>query len=229
MARVLITGASRGIGLALTRGCRARGDEVIAICRSASAELEKTGARVVSGVDVADPSEMRRVSEALSGQTLDLLVHNAGIYASTALGMLDAESIRAEFEINALSPLLWTEALRTNLQQGSRVVLITSRAGSIAGNVEGGGYGYRMSKAALNMAGVGLARDLSRQGVAVLMLSPGTVLTDMVREAFERAQIPPGSIPSAEDVAPQLLSRMDELSLENTGRFLGREGEIIPW
>jgi len=231
MAKVLITGANRGIGLALCRVYQARGDDVLALCRTASPELAEVGSRVrvVDAVDMRDLTALARVRDALEGAPVDVLIHNAGIYASTGLGDLDSGRMAQEYAVNALAPLLWTDGLRDRLRAGSKVVLITSRAGSIAGNVEGGGYGYRMSKAALNMAGAGLARDLAPSGVAVLVLSPGTVLTDMVLTAFERAHVAPSGIPSADEVAPQLVSRIDALELRNSGSFLDRDGAVLPW
>ena len=202
---------------------------MIALCRTPSPELASLGVQIVDGIDMTDVSAAARVLAALGSLTIDVLIHNAGIYASSGLSELDGARMTEEYAINAIAPVLWTAALSARLAAGSKVVLITSRAGSIAGNVEGGGYGYRMSKAALNMAGVSLARDLAARQTAVLILSPGTVLTDMVRDAFERASVAPSGVPSADEVAPLLCARIDALDMASTGSFVGRNGEAIPW
>ena len=128
--------------------------------------------------------------------------------------------MRAQFELNAIAPLLLTRALAPRLDPGAKVALITSRMGSIGDNGSGGYYGYRMSKAALNAAGVSLAHDLKPRGVAVVILHPGSVRTDMTGGH--------GMI-DADESARSLLQRIDELRLETTGRFLHQNGEVLPW
>jgi NAD(P)-dependent dehydrogenase (short-subunit alcohol dehydrogenase family) len=135
------------------------------------------------------------------------------------LETLQPDSLRRQFELNALSPLLLTQALLANLPAGARLGLITSRMGSIGDNSSGGLYGYRMSKAALNMVGRSLAIDLKPRGIAVALLHPGLVATRMV--GFDG--IPP------QQAARGLLARLDQLSLANSGRFWHANGEELPW
>jgi NAD(P)-dependent dehydrogenase (short-subunit alcohol dehydrogenase family) len=221
MTFAIVTGANKGIGLALTQALRARGAEVLAACRSTSDALTRTGAEVVTGVDVASDDGLTTLVRAVGSRTIDLYIHNAGILVwGDALGALDVEGIRRQFEVNALGPLRLTDALRQNLVAGSKLALITSRMGSIDDNGSGGRYGYRMSKAALNMAGKSLAMDLRRRGVAVALLHPGMVKTDMVGGG---GQVEP------EDAARGLLARIDELTLETTGGFWHANGERLPW
>src|SRR6185369_3817801 len=180
MAAILVTGAARGIGLALTAQLAARGDRVIALCRTASPEL--TGiesVRVIADMDVTDAAAIERLAAQLDKQALDVLVHNAGILTQESLQDMNIERIRDQFEINAIAPLRLTAALLPNLRTGSKVVLITSRMGSIDDNSSGGMYGYRMSKAALNMAGKNLSHDLKPMGIAVGIFHPGMVATAM--------------------------------------------------
>jgi NAD(P)-dependent dehydrogenase (short-subunit alcohol dehydrogenase family) len=152
-------------------------------------------------------------------------VNNAGIYVSgDRLGGLDVAGIRKQFEVNALAPLRLTDALRERLARGAKVALITSRMGSIDDNSSGGAYGYRMSKAALNMAGKSLAVDLRERGVAVTILHPGMVRTDMLGRHASQA----GTVDAAE-AARGLLARIDELTLETTGRFWHAKGQPLPW
>jgi NAD(P)-dependent dehydrogenase (short-subunit alcohol dehydrogenase family) len=116
--------------------------------------------------------------------------------------------------------LLITQALLGNLDEGSKVGIITSRMGSIADNDSGGSYGYRMSKAAVNAAGKSLAIDLKPRGIAVGILHPGWVRTDMTGR---------NGLIDANESAKGLLARMDELNLDNTGTFWHANGELLPW
>jgi len=220
MSTVVITGANRGIGLELARQFRKRGDEVVAACRKSSDELTKLGVEIVEGVDVADDASVGQLASSLKGRTIDVLVNCAGILSDESLGDLDFDRMRRQFEVNSLGPLRVTAALRGNLGQGSKVAIVTSRMGSIEDNTSGGRYGYRMSKAAVNMAGRSLANDLKDVGVAVAILHPGFVRTDMT--GHQGLIDPPES-------AAGLISRIDELTLETTGTFWHTNGEIIPW
>lgn len=220
MATVLVTGANRGIGLALVRAFANRGDRVIAVCRKSSAELDGLGVQVESGVDVSDEAAVRRLAERLGGTRIDILVNNAGILRPDALGGIEFDSVREQIEVNALGPLRITQALLACLGPGSKVALITSRMGSIADNSSGAMYGYRMSKAALNAAGMSLARDLKSRGAAVVILHPGMVQTDMISG---RGNVTPA------DAAAGLVLRIDELRLETTGSFRHANGETLPW
>ncbi len=128
--------------------------------------------------------------------------------------------MRRQFEVNSLGPLRVTAALRGNFGEGSKVAIITSRMGSIADNTSGGRYGYRMSKTAVNMAGRSLAQDLREAGVAVVILHPGFVRTDMTGGQ--------GLIDAPESAAG-LIARIDELTLETSGSFRHTNGEDLPW
>lgn len=224
MATILITGANRGIGLALARHCAARGDSVIGACRRSSPELDAlSGVRVETGVDVADAASVQALAGRLAGVSIDVLVCNAGILGREALGGLDDAawaSMRRQFEVNTLGPLRMVEALAGHLHEGSKVAIITSRMGSVADNGSGGYYGYRASKAAVNAVGKSLAHDLAGRGIAVLLLHPGFVATDMVGGKGEI---------SAEASAAQLLQRMDTLGLADSGSFHHANGTPLPW
>jgi NAD(P)-dependent dehydrogenase (short-subunit alcohol dehydrogenase family) len=222
MSLSVVTGANKGIGLALTAALAARGHHVVAACRTSSAELGKLGVEVVEGVDVSTDAGIARLVAAVGARGIDLLVNNAGILVwGDRLGELNVEGIRKQFEVNALAPLRVTDALRERLGQGAKVALVTSRMGSIDDNSSGGAYGYRMSKAALNMAGKSLAVDLRPRGVAVVILHPGMVKTDMV--GAHGGQVEPA------DAARGLLARIDALTMETTGTFWHASGERLPW
>ncbi len=220
MAIALITGANRGIGLEFCRQLQARGDEVIAVCRSCSDELEAFGIRVERGIDVTDDRAADKLAVALGDIRLDLLVNNAGILQRSSLDELDFDVLRAQFEVNALGPLRVTRALLPHMASHSRIALITSRMGSIADNTSGGSYGYRMSKAALNIAGKSLAHDLATHHISVALLHPGYVSTDMTGHS--------GNSDPKTAVAG-LLQRIDELTPATSGSFWHANGEILPW
>lgn len=222
MATVVITGASRGIGLQLARKFAARLDDVYACVRSPNPELEDVqGVRVLEDVDVSDASSVENLARALKDVEIDVLVNNAGILHVDTLENLDADSLRRQMEVNALAPLLVTQRLRGHLTKpGGKVVIITSRMGSLADNTSGSMYGYRMSKAAVNMAGVSLAHDLKGDGIAVALLHPGYVATDMTQHQ--------GTVP-APDSARGLIERIDALDLSHTGVFWHMNGEVLPW
>jgi NAD(P)-dependent dehydrogenase (short-subunit alcohol dehydrogenase family) len=221
MTTYLITGANRGIGLEYCRQLQARGDQVIATCRQPSPDLEALGVRIESGLDLTDEAAITGLVERLAGLPLDGLILNAGILEATTLAALDLESLRRQFEVNALAPLRLVRALLDHLVAGAKVALMTSRMGSIDDNSSGGSYGYRMSKAALNMAGKSLAIDLKPRGIAVAILHPGLVRTRMVN--FNPQAIPP------EEAVRGLLARIDALTLASSGSFWHANGELLPW
>ncbi|WP_111642335.1 SDR family oxidoreductase [Marinimicrobium alkaliphilum] len=220
---VVVTGASRGIGLSFCKLFKAQGYEVYGACRQASGDLKNAGVHVIEGVDVARAEGISVLKKALKGVQIDLLINNAGILRDEQLGSLDAdavEQIREQFETNSLAPLLVTEALQEQLVKGGKVALITSRMGSIADNTSGGRYGYRMSKAALNAAGMSLAQDLKPRGVAVAILHPGLVGTEMIGG---HGDITP------DQAAERLAERIEALNLDNTGTFWHSNGQVLPW
>ena len=217
---IVVTGANRGIGLALCRRYLERGERVLAVCRASSPELDGLGVQVEAGVDVTEPSTVDTLARRLAGTTIDLLINNAGILTRESLGDLDFARIRRQFEVNAIGPLRVTHALLPNLGRGAKVALITSRMGSIGDNSSGGRYGYRMSKAALNIAGVSLAHDLRGRGIAVAILHPGFVRTGMTANQ--------GDV-DTDHAARGLVARIDELTLANSGSFWHAQGERLPW
>ncbi len=220
MDSTVIIGSNRGIGLELCRQTSGRGDHVIAVCRNPSSELEALDVRVESDIDVTSDSDVRGLADRLDDVSIGLLINNAGILAADALEALDLDSIRRQFEVNALGPLRVTAALAPRLRHGAKVAIVTSRMGSITDNTSGGRYGYRMSKAAVNIAGVSLARDLRAREIAVALLHPGYVSTDMTNHSGEVS-------PAA--AATGLLARIDELTLERSGKFFHANGEPLPW
>ncbi len=219
MATILVTGASRGIGLQLCQQLRARGDDVIAVCRTPSAELTDLGVRIIDGIDVSDAASVERLKRELGDQPLDVVINNAGIMKRDSFGSLDYGAMLEQYEVNALGPLRVTEALVDNLHEGSKLAIVSSRVGSIADNGSGGSYGYRASKSAVNQIGTNLKHELMPRGIAVALLHPGMVATELTGGK--------GIAPA--EAARGLIERIDELTLQNSGRFWHAEGYELPW
>ncbi|MDX1802939.1 MAG: SDR family oxidoreductase [Alcanivorax sp.] len=217
---VVITGANRGIGLALATRCKARGDHVIAACREPSRELAALDVTIVDGVDVSSIDGATNLQGALHGKPVDELYNCAGIMTSETLENMNFEQIEDQFQVNTLGPLRVTYELLDNLHSGSKVAMITSRMGSIEDNTSGKQYGYRISKAALNAASKSLAVDLKDKGVAVAILHPGWVQTEMTRGTGDL---------TTDQAAAGLMQRVEELNLENTGTFWHSNGSVLPW
>jgi len=219
MVNYLVTGANRGIGLEYCKQLKAKGETVIAVCREPSEELKSLGVQIESGIDVTSDDSVTELAKRLQGKTIDVLINNAGIIEANSLDDLDFESLERQFRVNAVAPLRVTKALLPMIPQGGKVILMTSRMGSIEDNTSGGFYGYRMSKTALSMAGKSLAEDLKPRQIAVGILHPGMVQTRMT--GFS-------GITTTESVEG-LLKRIEELNLENSGTFWHAKGEVLPW
>jgi NAD(P)-dependent dehydrogenase (short-subunit alcohol dehydrogenase family) len=223
MSTALITGAAGGIGRELARQLAERRVTVIATCRRSNADLARLPVRVEDGIDISTDEGCAALAARLVGVPLDLVIHNAGVLTEESLGSLDADAaarIRQQFEVNALAPLRLTALLAPQLARGAKLVLITSRMGSIADNTSGGYFGYRMSKAALNAAGRSLAIDLAPRGVMVAMLHPGFVQTPMTGGR--------GDVDAA-TAARNLIARIDELTPATSGSFVHANGSSLPW
>jgi NAD(P)-dependent dehydrogenase (short-subunit alcohol dehydrogenase family) len=223
MSTSLVTGANRGIGLALCDQLAARGDRVIAVCREASPELAALDVDIVDGVDVAVPATVRALPARLGDRRIDLLINNAGVgrwRSDDLLSDQTLEEVLLQFRVNAIGPVVVTQALLPLLADGARVGIVTSRMGSIADNTSGGTYGYRMSKAAVNAAGKSLALDLADRGIAVALLHPGYVRTDMTSGR--------GDVDAAH-AAAGLIARLDALTPANSGGFWHANGDVLPW
>ena len=220
MSVAVITGSNRGIGLELSRQLKSKGYDVIGICRDPSAELNELGVRIESGIDVTNEMSLLDLAERLRGIQIDLLINNAGIMTEETFDELYFENIRKQFEINTLGPLAIVKHFSHLLNDPSKVVFITSRMGSIADNTSGSYYGYRMSKAALNMAGVSLSHDLKVRNVAVGIIHPGFVKTNLTGHA--------GDI-TPEESAKNILNRIEQLTLQNSGEFWHANGDSLDW
>jgi len=221
MASVLITGANRGIGLALARRFAGRGDQVIAVCRQSSPELQQLkNVRVESDVDVTSDRAVAALAGKVGARSLDLLVLNAGILRGDGLDSVELKDVQEQLEVNAVAPLRVALALRAALKPGAKIATITSRMGSIGDNGSGGYYGYRMSKAAMNAMAMSLSRDLKPANISVAVLHPGMVKTEMTGGH--------GNL-DADESARLLIERIDALTPETSGTFWHASGQVLPW
>ena len=219
MARVLVIGGNKGIGFSLCDQLARRGDEVITTCRDDAGKLPDIDVKVIPGIDVTDDGCVPKIQSGLGDIFIDVLIHGSGILTNENFDDMDFGRIRKQFEVNTLGPLRIVHGLCNQLASGAKVGIISSRVGSMDDNGSGGMYGYRISKAAVNMVGVNLTHELAPKGIAVALLHPGLVATEMTG----------GRGISTEESARGLIERMDELTLQTTGRFWHAEGYELPW
>lgn len=221
MTTYLITGPSRGIGREMVTELLARGDRVIAACRSPAPHLAKLGAKVIDGIEVTSPAEVARLAASLDGQKIDVLINNAGITNNSPWESEPFDIMRAQFEVNALAPIEVTRRLLPALADNAKIVMISSRLGSIANTTAAiPDLGYRMSKAALNIAGKLIAESLKPKGITVMMIHPGYVKTEM--------NFGDGDI-DAPTSAKGVLALVDRVGIAQTGTYWHVNGEQLPW
>jgi len=208
-----------------------RGDRVVAACLGdVPHELRGAQVEVEPGIDVTSDAAVARLAQRLRREyaRIDVLYHVAGIMLMSEVGkgieQLDLDDVRSQFEVNTLGPLRVIKALVPLLQSSSRVGIVTSRVGSLADNTSGGQYGYRISKAAANMLGLNLHRELRQRGVAVVCLHPGMVATDLTK-AY------PGEFKyiTPDQAAAGLIEQMDKLTVASAGVFRHANGDLLPW
>jgi len=217
---IAIVGANRGIGLEFCRQY-SQNNKVFAFCRQASADLKNLGLeQVIEGCEVTDLSSMQGCADQLAVDKIDLLVHVSGVLSSESIEEFDVDRITKQFTVNSIGPILSYKAFANYLKPESKFAVLSSRMGSVADNESGGMYGYRMSKAAINMAAVSLANDVKAKGVTVLILHPGYVRTDMTGGK--------GLIDTKESVTG-LVKILSEKTMASTGTFWHTNGEQLPW
>ena len=229
--RVLVTGCSRGLGLEFARQYAKSGWRVYATCRSPERALdlarlaaENPDTVSLHPLDVTEPRQIEGMRQMLAGESLDLLINNAGVLGprDQGFGHTDADAWVYTFRVNAIAPLKLIEALADNLAAGERrlVATLSSRMGSVVENDSGGFYIYRSSKAAVNAVVKSAAVDLTQRGISVVALHPGWVKTAM---GGLEAEIEP-----AESVS-RLRTILDRLGLQDSGGFYDLDGSRIPW
>ena len=222
---VLITGANRGIGLALAKRFKQAGYAVIGTARkpTAAVKLQELGVQVEQ-LDVADQTSVDKLRAILAGRTIDFLINNAGTggHSTGKLAELDVDRLRSTFDVNSLGALRVTQALLANLRAAKQptVASISSRMASIGSNRRGCCYGYRASKSALNSFNKNLALEFAEEGFVFTVFHPGWVRTDMTSQAATY---------SPDQSAAELFKTITNLTAEQNGQFLDLFGKEIPW
>jgi NAD(P)-dependent dehydrogenase (short-subunit alcohol dehydrogenase family) len=236
MARVLVTGASRGLGLEFAKQYASDGWKVVATVRQPkeAKELLDLGKKYpelkIYELDVADEESIQDLADELDGKPIDVLIHNSGIYPREGqkIGEIDYDGWRKAFETNVFGPMRVTEALLENVAASERkqIAAISTSMSSLrsvqAGSVAQAGtsYQYRSSKTALNMAMAILAKELEPRGISVVLFDPGWVKTDM---GGPRAQLTPEE--SIGGMRKVLAGDPKQIA----GKFLGHDGTQRPW
>lgn len=219
--KVAITGANRGIGLALVKEYKENGLDVIALCRKSSDELNKIlGITIVEDIDVTKENIGTKLAEKIDKNSVDIFINNAGILKSDSWDDLELSEIEKQFRVNTLGPINMVKNIMPYLSSKAKIGVLTSRMGSISDNTSGGMYGYRVSKAAANAACKSISLDLEKENKSVAILHPGYVKTDMTANN--------GNI-ETDEAAKGLYKVMDKLTIKNTGKFWHSNGEELPW
>jgi NAD(P)-dependent dehydrogenase (short-subunit alcohol dehydrogenase family) len=229
MAVALITGANRGIGLALVKAYAGRRDKVFAAVRRTSdrTELDAFAAAQpkwveVIEMDVSDPAEIARARRKLEAEPIDVLINNAGVSGPDRQSAtdMDFEGLAETLAVNSIAPLRIASAFLPNVKAAKgKIITLSSQMGTMQ-SASSDSLAYRVSKAAVNRLMRGLATELKQQGIPVLIVHPGWVKTDM---GGDGAQLKP------EESAAQLLKLIDKLDLASTGKFLAWNGKELAW
>ncbi|MBL1262560.1 SDR family oxidoreductase [Methylomicrobium sp. RS1] len=227
MTTVLVTGASRGLGLEFCKQYAAEGWEVLACCRQPEKADKLAGIANVRllPLDVADFAQIDRLAKEIKDTPVDVLINNAGIYGDSSghgFGQLDYAAWTRTLLVNTQAPVKMAEAFLPHLQRGKlkRLVAISSQMGSIDDNGSGGSILYRTSKAALNAGMKSLSIDLKGLGIGVFILHPGWVKTDMGG---------PNALIDAELSVSGMRRVIADSTLRHSGCFLKYDGSILPW
>ena len=231
MTTVVISGANRGLGLALAAHYANGGFDVVAGCRNPGAAdaLQATNAEV-HPLDMSSDASIAAFAAVVGDRPVDLLINNAGIDAK-ALGADDArrgalditaEQFRGVFDVNVVGPLLLVQQLAANLRAAhGKVANVSSQVGSfVVAQRIGRDVAYTASKAALNMVTVKQSQVLRADGVTVICLHPGWVRSDM---GGKGADLEPA------EAAAGIARVLDTVTIDDTGSFFNWDGTVHPW
>ena len=236
----LVTGANRGIGLALSTVLAEKGWRVIATCRDPEHAQElralstKHPAVALERLDVTDNAALDALAARYRSQPIDVLINNAGILGNPdaqQLGNFDQKTFDDVMRVNAYAPLRVAQAFLDSVaaSRQKKIVTLTSRAGSLSLAGEShDNYFYRMSKSASNMSMLLLQNEVRSRGVLVALVSPGPVDTGMNRE-WRHGAPPPASLLSPLQSATALVSVIGQLTPERAAHALNYDGQEMPW
>lgn len=234
---ILITGSNRGIGLGLAQAYAERGWRVIATARSPAKadELNALAAKhdnlTVDELDVTDDAEISALAAKYEGTPIDVLLNNAGVLGDIDkqnAQNIDYDEIKFIMDVNVYGPMKMAQAFLPNVQasEQKKILTMTSGLGSMTLTSRlGRFYGYRMSKAAVNMAMRAMHADFKGEGVVIGLVAPGQVQTDLLFASGFRG---PGSI-TVEESVKGLQQIIDDMTLETVGLPMNYDGQPIPW
>ncbi|MFA1676892.1 SDR family NAD(P)-dependent oxidoreductase [Rhizobium mongolense] len=222
---VLITGAGRGIGRALAAFAWEQGADVVALVRTHVSDV--LPCEVINGIDVTDKEALERVAAILRDRPVDLLINNAGIIGPKRQSTLDMDfdGFRRALEVNTLAPLRVVQAFLPNLRAArdragiARIVTISSQMGRM-NYAKSDRIAYRASKTAVNKVMQGLATDLAAESIAVRVVDPGWVRTEMGG---------PDATVTVADAVAGIHARAWETNMELTGAFVDYHGTVVSW
>lgn len=226
--QVLITGANRGIGLEFAKQYAADGWSVLACCREpqTARELQALASAHnnvrVFALDIANFAQIDALALQLKDEAIDVLINNAGVYPHSTFGDTNYDDWAEAFKINAMASLKMAEAFVQHITRGrlKKIATLTSKMGSIDDNTSGESYIYRTSKTALNMVMKSLSIDLKPYGISVVTLHPGWVQTNMGG---------PNALITTQTSVAGMREVIEDLNLNNTGRFIAYDGQEIAW
>jgi len=230
MARILITGANRGLGLEFVERYLESGDDVIATYRNEESSFDlikmsndRSNLKLLE-LDVSSNKSLNSFAENLGDSPIDIFINNAGVYGprNSSFGNVDEENWIPAIKINAIAPILLTQLIIKNIRSGAdkKLIYITSKMGSIDDNKGGGAYVYRSSKTALNAIVKSLSVDLKNEKIAVALIHPGWVKTDMGG---------PNALIDKDTSVTGMTEVISNLDISSTGNFYNYDGTVIPW
>lgn len=226
--RALVTGSNRGLGLGLCRALAERGDEVLAVCRRSSPELDGLDVTVVDGVDLTDGGATARIRAAIGPAPLDLVVANAvrnESFNSQSAEQLDLELFEGDLSVSVVGAIRTVQAVMPSLRPGSRIVLVSSGAAR-PGPPGPGSFGYKIAKAALNHFARIAAPELAARGVVVAAVCPGPTNTEMLRASYEAGIFAPTDVKDPDTSARRLLATAEAVPPEASGSYWSSWGEM---
>ena len=230
MATILVTGANRGLGIEFVEQYLNEGNDVIATYRNENSSMdliemgnERSNLKLLQ-LDVSSNKSLNSFAENLGDSPIDIFINNAGVYGprNSSFGNVDEENWIPAIKVNAIAPLLLTQLIIKNIRAGTdkKLIYITSKMGSIDDNKGGGAYVYRSSKTALNVVVKSLSIDLKNENIAVALIHPGWVKTDMGG---------PNALIDKDTSVRGMTEVISNLDISSTGNFYNYDGSIIPW
>jgi NAD(P)-dependent dehydrogenase (short-subunit alcohol dehydrogenase family) len=229
----LVTGADRGLGAALAQAAAARGDRVWAACLGRAPDFDPGAITILGGIDVTSDAATARLAPALAGVRLDRVFSNAGVNLSSGgPGDADTDRMARELEVNLLGAVRVIRTVLPLLAQHARIAFTSTGRGAAYPDPDPAhrmNYGYRITKAALNLYGALVAQDLAADGHVVALLNPGPINTELMRRiaAAGGSAIDPESLPAPETVAPGLLRALEDLAPARSGAWIGPDGAEV--